>query len=84
MQTNGNLVLYSASQAPLWVSETAGHPGAFALLDRFGRVEIRERDGRVLFATASAGRGAARLEVQDDAAAVLFTSRDDVVWASDA
>ena len=40
METNGNLILYSASDTVLWSSGTSGHPGAKLVLQNDGNAVI--------------------------------------------
>lgn len=49
MQTDGNLVLYSGSAA-VWSTGTYGKPGAYAVLS-YGNLEVRARDGAVVWAS---------------------------------
>lgn len=52
MQRNGDLVLYSAANRPLWSSATAGHAGAFLVLANSGTLELYSRGrGRLLWSS---------------------------------
>jgi hypothetical protein len=63
LQTDGNLVLYGPNNAdgtahPLWASNTGGHSGARLRVRDDGNVVIYQ-NGYALWATNTAGRGAA-------------------------
>jgi hypothetical protein len=51
MQNDGNFVLYSASHAAVWSSRTAGHPGAFLVLQDDGNLVIYDSNGAALWAS---------------------------------
>src|SRR5205807_6185973 len=54
MQSDGNLVVYSSANKPLWQSRTAGHPGAGLVLQNDGNAVIRTSGGGVLWSSGTA------------------------------
>ena len=40
MQGDGNFVVYNASNAPLWASDTGGSPGAYVALGDSGEFDV--------------------------------------------
>jgi hypothetical protein len=50
LQSDGNFVIYSASNAILWASNTAGNPGTTLAVQNDGNVVLYD-DGRALWAT---------------------------------
>jgi hypothetical protein len=50
LQSDGNFVIYSASNAVLWASHTAGHPGTTLAVQNDGNVVLYD-NGRALWAT---------------------------------
>ncbi len=51
MQTDGNLVLYSASNTPLWNTETQGNPGAWLALQTDGNLVLYSASNTPLWAS---------------------------------
>ena len=52
MQSDGNLVVYDgAGSAPVWSTNTAGHPGAALAIQNDGNLVIYDVDGTVLWAS---------------------------------
>jgi hypothetical protein len=49
MQGDGNLVVYARGDEPVFASGTQGHPGAALFVLQSGALQIRGRDGRVLW-----------------------------------
>ena len=56
MQTDGNLVVYNASGAPVWHSYTWNHPGAWLVVQNDGNVVVYSASGVPLWATNTGGR----------------------------
>jgi hypothetical protein len=56
MQSDGNLVIYSASGQTLWSSSTSGSNGAYLLLQDDGNVVIYKPDGNGAWCTRTKGR----------------------------
>ncbi|MBV9594929.1 MAG: hypothetical protein JO147_14165, partial [Actinobacteria bacterium] len=61
MQSDGNLVVYSASGAPLWSAETAGHANALLTIDDSGALALTSRSTRIWLATNNVLRGGSTL-----------------------
>ena len=57
-QRDGNVVLYGGKRA-LWDSQTAGNPGAFAVLQLDGNFVVYSRSERALYASGTVVRGRA-------------------------
>ena len=55
MQTDGNLVIYSAAGRALWHSRTAGHPGAHLVMQPDGNLVIYATAGQALWQSQTAG-----------------------------
>lgn len=53
MQPDGNLVLYSSSDTPLWNSATSGNPGAFLAMQIDGNMVIYSSTGTALWSTGT-------------------------------
>ncbi|MDI1460645.1 protein kinase [Catellatospora sp. KI3] len=79
MQYDGNLVLYQWP-TPIWSSCTAGHDGAFAIMQSDGNFVVR--DSQPYYATGTAGHPYSVLQVQDDGNMVVYAAGHVAVWAS--
>jgi len=66
MQSDGDLVLYTAGGSPLWSSQTSAAAGAFAIMQADGNFVVYSAANRVLWATGTGGHPGAELEVQSD------------------
>jgi hypothetical protein len=49
MQGDDNLVVYNASNSPLWASNTSGNDGALVLLANSGALSIDSSGGQALW-----------------------------------
>ena len=56
MQGDGNLVVYDASNTPVWFSGTAGNPGAFLNIQTDGNAVIYTPGLSPVWETHTAGR----------------------------
>ena len=54
MQTDGNLVLYTAAGKAIWSTRTWGHPGSTARLRSGGTLLVEQPDGRTLWSSGAA------------------------------
>ncbi|GAA0453451.1 MULTISPECIES: hypothetical protein [Streptomyces] len=54
MQNDGNLVVYTSDQQPVWASETHGNPGAELVVQDDGNVVIYH-EGKAIWHTNTAG-----------------------------
>lgn len=79
-QNDGNLVMYSKSNAPLWASKTE-NIGDKAEFQNDGNLVIYNRAGAAIFSTGTNGRGAF-LSVQNDGNLVVYGNRQNALWAS--
>lgn len=83
MQGDGNLVEYFES-TPLWASNTAGHPGAYASLQPNGDFVIFGIDGKILWSTNTGhqSNGKYSFAMQSDANVVLYAPSGTAIWAN--
>jgi len=79
MQTDGNLVEYTASGS-LWASNTAGHPGAYLGMQSDGNVVIYSSGGTALWSTGP--KGIQVLKIQTDGNLVARDSAGTAKWAN--
>jgi len=79
MQTDGNLVEYTASGS-LWASNTAGHPGAYLGMQSDGNVVIYSSSGTALWSTGP--KGIQVLKIQTDGNLVARDSAGTAKWAN--
>lgn len=81
-QKEGNLVLYTADNHPVWTSPTDGNPGARAVMQKEGNLVIYGPTNRAVWATPTAGNPGAQLEVRDDGTLAVVGSNGSVLWTS--
>lgn len=82
LQTDGNLVLYSVTNVPVWTTSTSGTMSALTM-QTDGNLVLRAADGRVVFHTSTPGRAGATLAVTNGATAVVGVGAA-VAWRSPA
>lgn len=70
---DGNLVLYTSTGRPLWASNTAGHPGAWVIMQSDGNLVVYSPAHAPLWASNTSGNGPSRLVVQDDSNLVVYS-----------
>jgi len=82
METNGDLVL-SWKGRPLWSSRTSGHAGAVADMQGDGNFVIYAGH-RAVWSSATGGHthSAFYLAVRNDGNVVIYTSANELIWAS--
>ena len=80
MQSDGNLALYDETGRGRWAAGTYDHPGAYAVFQRDGSFGVYW-SGRVLFATATSGRGA-YLALRRDGNLVIYDYSNNPIWAA--
>ncbi|MBL8976430.1 MAG: hypothetical protein JNK56_37855, partial [Myxococcales bacterium] len=67
LQADGNLVLYTSDNRPLWASNTAGHPEVFdAVLQSDGNFVLYNACGRPMWASNTVGHAGAWIVLQND------------------
>jgi hypothetical protein len=82
MQDDGNLVNYSWPR-PLWVSNTAGHPGTDLEMQSDGNLVLYAPGHVAIWSTNTAGNPGAYLAVQNDANVVVIAAGGNrALWAS--
>jgi hypothetical protein len=79
--TDGNLVLYMGSVA-LWDAQTAGHPGARAVMQGDGNFVVYSAANVALWSSATAGNPGAYLAVQNDGNLVVYSASAAPLWSS--
>ncbi|WP_257901963.1 S8 family serine peptidase [Saccharothrix obliqua] len=81
MQTDGNLVQYTAYGEALWSTGTWGTDAAYAILQPDGNFVLYSAAGVPRWDTRTWGTAAERFEVQDDSNLVLYGPSRQVFWA---
>jgi hypothetical protein len=92
MQSDGNLVAYLQTGhypygPPLWASNTAGHPGAYALMQPDGNLVVYSAsggpsNGGALWSTGTFGHPGAYTAVQDDGNLVVYLPGGSAAWST--
>lgn len=80
-QSDGNLVVYSRSHAPVWASNTVGSGAAYAVMQSDGNVVLYRWDGAAVWATGTNGNPGAYLAMQSDGNLVVYRGSTPL-WAS--
>lgn len=79
-QNDGNLVMYSKKNTPVWDSKTE-NKGSRAEFQRDGNFVVYNGSGTAVFNAKTNGKGS-RLAIQDDGNLVIYGTRNNAVWAS--
>lgn len=82
MQTDGNLVVYSAGYHPLWGSGTNGNSGAYFLLQNDGNMVIYSSSNNALWGSNTVGQSLSYLVMQTDGNLVAYTASNAPIWAT--
>jgi endoglucanase len=84
MQTDGNLVLYTAAGVAVWASHTYGSGSTDKVsMQTDGNLAIYTATGAAVWSTSTTGTGSNnRLDLQTDGNLVLYTSANVVLWSS--
>jgi PAN domain len=80
-QSDGNLVLYTHSNAPVWASGTQNSGAAYAVMQGDGNLVLYTWGGRAVWSTGTYGHPYARTALQDDGNLVVYTGGA-AIWAS--
>ena len=83
LQEDGNLVLYTAGQEPVWATGTDGQEVATATMQEDGNFVLYAPGGEAIWASGTDGSGGATLVLQDDRNLVIYDASGGPVWASD-
>ncbi len=85
MQSDGNLVLYTAGRTQaLWSSDTAGKGGKYVLMQADGNLVMYGDNGAIWASdTDGKGKGIPSLALQSDGNMVLYDTVTYAIWASD-
>lgn len=81
LQTDGNLVLYSAGRTALWATSTFGQTDSYAIQQTDGNF-VLYGSGRALWASNTDGNEGATLVLQDDGNLVIYGASGGALWAS--
>lgn len=81
MQTDGNLVVYTSANRPVWASGTHS-PGAGLTLQRDGNLVVYAANRRALWWTGTVPGAGNRLVMQSDGNLVLYSVGGVALWAS--
>jgi hypothetical protein len=82
MGGEGDLVIFNAFNQPIWGTGTAGHPGAYAVLQTDGNFVVYGPAGHALWNTGTFGHGGDVLRMQNDGNLVIYGPAGHVLWAS--
>ncbi|MEI8338966.1 MAG: hypothetical protein WCF91_03515 [bacterium] len=82
MQADGNLVLYTAENTPLWHSSTYGNYGAYAVMQADGNLVVYSSSNRALWNSRTFGHGPSTLRIQNDGNLVIVKSGNIATWSS--
>jgi hypothetical protein len=80
MQTDGNLVVYSASNAAVWNSGTSGQPGNRAVMQVDGNFVIYGTAGQVRWQSVTNGNNGAYAAMQGDGNFVIYSAGGAALW----
>lgn len=81
MQENGDLVLYSGINIPMWSSFTAGQAITTLVLEKNGELVLYGEQGKIFWKTETSGNANAYLLLQDDGNLVLCNNGR-AIWST--
>jgi len=81
LQDDGNLVVYTSADVPVWWSATVGSGASLLAVQGDGNLVLYTAAGTPVWWSGTAGSGATRLVMQEDGNLVLYDI-DRPVWAS--
>jgi RHS repeat-associated protein len=82
MQTDGNLVIYTAGGSPVWGSGTNPHSGLMLTLQNSGELGIHDNYGTVKWTSYTSPSSEDTLTLQDDGDLVLKEGTGTLLWSS--
>lgn len=82
MQTDGNLVIYSASNQVRWFTGTAGNPGARAVMQTDGNLVVYTPADKPLWSTTTNGFSGAAAVMQDDGNLAVYNVFGRPTWST--
>jgi hypothetical protein len=84
MQSDGNLVVYlnESVRRALWATNTAGNPGAYAVMQGDGNFVVYSSSGAALWNSGTQNHPGAYVVLQDDANLVVVSSGGVPLWSS--
>lgn len=82
MQKEGNLVLYTAGNKPVWASPTDGNPGARVDMQKEGNLVIYNAGNKPMWATPTDGNPGASLQIRDDGHVVIVGTSGRTLWSA--
>ena len=84
MQSDGNLVLYTADGTAIWNTHTWNNPGAYMVMQNDGNLVVYNQSNAALWHSHTWNKGASTLKLQDDGNLALYTNSDNTItWRSD-
>jgi hypothetical protein len=81
MQSDGNVVAYSANRA-IWSSGTFGKSVGHMYMQGDGNLVIYSTTGQALWSSGTAGQGPSTLTMQDDGNLVIYNQLGRATWSS--
>lgn len=81
-QYDGNLVLRTAENKPIWASNTAGRGAIFLKMQDDGNLVLRTSDNKAVWATGTNQRKGYRFTLRNDGNLMVYTSSSRSVWNS--
>ncbi len=82
VQSDGNVVLYTAARTPVWSSATNGKGGVRLTQQTDGNLVLYTAGNRGVWATGTSGNSGGRTVVQDDGNVVVYRASGAGIWAS--
>ncbi len=83
MQGDGNFVEYTfPGMTPIWASNTAGHAGAFAIMQTDGNLVVYSPTGPALWNSQTGGNAGAHLVVESTSALAIISTNGTVLWST--
>jgi prepilin-type N-terminal cleavage/methylation domain-containing protein len=82
MQGDGNLVLYTAANVPLWASNTGGTPSTLALMQKGdGNFVVYTASGSPTWASNTSGNPGAYLSLNNNGVLAIYTASGTILWS---
>jgi len=81
-QGDGNIVLYNASNSPIWSTNTYLSTLGSLGLQSDGNLVLKNKEGSVIWSSGTGNRGRSNLLLQQDGNLVLYSNSGPATWAS--
>ncbi|WP_412078179.1 FG-GAP-like repeat-containing protein [Streptomyces xanthophaeus] len=82
MQTDGNLVLYTKDNKPIWATNTNNNPGALARMQTDGNLVVYKADGTTALWSSKTATPYSYAVLQPRGVLVLYSASGQGLWAS--